>query len=60
MVKIIYPTSDAVFYITTRAPKDDAAWKRSAGEDADAGESGNLLLLPIYARDQDRWMRTPS
>ena len=26
MVKIIYPSSDAVFYITTRTPKEDAEW----------------------------------
>ena len=26
MVKMIYPTSDAIFYITTREPKSDAEW----------------------------------
>ena len=26
MVKIIYPASDAIFYITTREPKSDAEW----------------------------------
>ena len=26
MVKIIYPTSDAVFYITTRTPANEVQW----------------------------------
>ena len=26
MVKIIYPTSDALFYIESRTPKTDAEW----------------------------------
>ena len=57
MVKIIYPTSDAVFYITTRTPKDEIAWNDLQAKTLMLAESGNLLLLPIYARDQDRWMK---
>ena len=34
MVKIIYPTSDAIFYITTRTPTTEAEWVRAAGEGA--------------------------
>ena len=57
MVKIIYPSSDAVFYITTRTPKEDAEWNELQAKTLMLAESGNLLLLPIYARDQDRWMK---
>ena len=57
MVKIIYPTSDAVFYITTRTPTDQLAWNDLQAKTLMLAESGNLLLLPIYARDQDRWMK---
>jgi hypothetical protein len=57
MAKIIYPTSDAVFYITTRTPKDDAEWNDLQAKTLMLAQSGNLLLLPIYARDQDRWMK---
>jgi hypothetical protein len=57
MVKIIYPTSDAVFYITTRTPKDEVAWNDLQAKTLMLAETGNLLLLPIYARDQDRWMK---
>ena len=57
MIKIIYPTSDAVFYITTRTPKDDADWNELQAKTLMLAESANLLMLPIHARDQDRWMR---
>lgn len=57
MIKIIYPTSDAVFYITTRAPKDDPEWNELQAKTLMLAESANLLMMPIHARDQDRWMR---
>jgi hypothetical protein len=57
MVKIIYPTSDAVFYITTRTPKDAPEWSELQAKTLMLAESGNLLMLPFYARDQERWMK---
>jgi cytochrome c553 len=56
MVKIIYPTSDAVLYITTRTPKNDAEWNELQVKTLMLAESGNLLMMPGHARDQDRWM----
>src|SRR5476649_2295343 len=56
MIKIIYPTSDAVFYITTRTPKDDADWNELQAKTLMLAESANLLMLPVHARDQNRWM----
>jgi hypothetical protein len=56
MVDIIYPASDAVFYITTREPKDEAGWNELRGKTLMLAESANLLMLPGSARDQDRWM----
>jgi hypothetical protein len=56
MVDMIYPTSDAVFYITTREPKDEAGWNELRGKTLMLAESANLLLMPGRARDQDRWM----
>ena len=32
MVKIIYPASDAIFYITTREPKSEAEWVELQGK----------------------------
>jgi Lipocalin-like domain len=56
MVTIIYPASDAIFYITTREPKNDAEWTELQGKALAVAESANLLMMPGRARDQDRWM----
>ena len=56
MVKIIYPASDAIFYITTREPKSEAEWVELQGKALAVAESANLLMMPGRARDQDRWM----
>jgi hypothetical protein len=57
MVTIIYPASDAIFYITTREPKSEAAWVDLQGKALAVAESANLLMMPGRARDQDRWMQ---
>jgi hypothetical protein len=57
MVKIIYPASDAIFYITTRTPKTEAEWADLQGQALAVAESANLLMMPGRARDQDRWMQ---
>lgn len=56
MVKIIYPTSDAVFYITSRTPTTEAEWGDLQAKTLMLAESANLLMMPSRARDQDRWM----
>src|SRR3954470_12132653 len=56
MVKIIYPASDAIFYITTREPKTEAEWGELQGKALAVAESANLLMMPGRAREQDRWM----
>jgi cytochrome c556 len=56
MVKIIYPASDAIFYITTREPQTEAEWGELQGKALAVAESANLLMMPGRARDQDRWM----
>jgi len=56
MTKIIYPTSDAVFYIESRTPKDDAEWNTFEGQALMLAESANLLMMPGRARDQKQWM----
>jgi cytochrome c556 len=57
MVHLIYPTSDAVFYITSRTPKTEAEWVELQAKTLTLAESANLLMLPGRARDQDRWMK---
>ena len=56
MVKIIYPTSDALFYIESRTPKTDAEWTALEGQMLMLAESANLLMMPGRARDQKQWM----
>jgi hypothetical protein len=57
MVHMIYPTSDAIFYVTSRAPKTDAEWADLQAKTLTLAESANLLMMPGRARDQDRWMK---
>ena len=57
MVHMIYPTSDAVFYISSRTPKTDAEWAELQAKTLTLAESANLLMMPGRARDQDRWMK---
>jgi hypothetical protein len=57
MVHMIYPTSDAVFYISTRTPKTDAEWVDLQAKTLTLAESANLLMMPGRARDQGRWMK---
>ena len=46
MVKMIYPTSDAIFYIETRTPKTDAEWGELQAKTLTLAESANLLMMP--------------
>jgi hypothetical protein len=55
MIDVIYPTSDAVFYIESRTPKNDVEWTELQGKTLMLAESANLLMLPGRARDNDRW-----
>ena len=56
MVRIIYPASDALFYIESRTPKTDSEWGALEGQALMLAESANLLMMPGRARDQKQWM----
>lgn len=57
MVDIIYPASDALFYIERNPPKNDRDWSAIRSAALTLAESGNLLLMGSRARDQDRWVK---
>ena len=57
MIDIIYPASDALFYIERNPPKTDADWAPIRENALMVAESGNLLLMDGRARDQDRWVK---
>lgn len=57
MIDIIYPASDALFYIERNPPKTDHDWNVIRGTALTLAESGNLLLMGTRALDQDRWVK---
>ena len=56
MVKIIYPASDALFYIESRTPKTDSEWTALEGQALMVAESANLLMMQGRARDRKQWI----
>ena len=57
MVHLIYPTSDAVFYISSRTPKTDSEWATLQAQTLTLAESANLLMMPGRAREKGSWMK---
>lgn len=57
MIDIIYPTSDALFYVDRNPPKNDHDWDLLRGQALMLAESGNLLMMPGRARDQENWIK---
>jgi mono/diheme cytochrome c family protein len=56
MIRILYPTSDAVFYIDTRTPTTEAEWGELQAKTLTLAESANLLLMPAHMRDEKQWV----
>lgn len=56
MVHLIRPTSDAVFYITSRTPSTSEEWTTLQAQTLMLAESANLLLLPAHARGRAQWL----
>jgi hypothetical protein len=50
MVHIIYPTSDAVFYVSSRTPTSDTEWGELQAKTLTLAESANLLMMPGRTR----------
>ena len=57
MVNIIYPSSNAIFYVQREAPKNEKEWIDLQNNAMMLAESGNLLMLPGRARDQGDWIK---
>jgi hypothetical protein len=57
MLRVIYPYSDAMFYIQREPPKNDVEWNELQGKALALAEFGNLMMMPGRARDQDQWLR---
>jgi hypothetical protein len=57
MIDIIYPTSDAIFYVERTPPSNDREWNTLRGTALTLAESGNLLMMDWRARDQGDWIK---
>ena len=57
MINIIYPSSDAIFYVDRKPPSNDVEWNELANQALTLAESGNLLLMPGRARDKLNWVK---
>jgi cytochrome c556 len=51
MIDIIYPTSDALFYIERTPPKTEVDWNGIRNQALMLAESGNLILMPGRSRE---------
>ena len=56
MIDIIYPTSDAIFYVDREPPKNQHDWDVLRTHALTLAESGNLLMMEGRARDQKNWI----
>ena len=57
MVDVIYPTSDAIFYVERTPPKNEQDWTVLRTNALTLAESGNLLMMGTRARDQGDWIK---
>ena len=57
MVDVIYPTSDAIFYVERTPPKNEQDWSVLRTNALTLAESGNLLMMEGRARDQGEWIK---
>ena len=57
MIDIIYPTSDALFYVDRDPPKNEHEWSLLRGQALILAESGNLIMMAGRARDQENWIK---
>ena len=56
MIDIIYPVSDAIFYVDREPPKNQHDWDLLKTQALTLAESGNLLMMDGRARDQKNWI----
>jgi hypothetical protein len=53
MIYVLYPTSDALFYIERNPPKTDVEWNAIRNQALTLAEAGNLLMMPNRVREGD-------
>ena len=48
MIDIVYPTSDAIFYVDRDPPKNQHEWALLRAQALTLAESGNLLMIAVF------------
>jgi hypothetical protein len=56
MLGIVKPSSDVIFAVPAKAPKDDKEWETVQNNALMLAEAGNLLLIPGRAKDNGEWV----
>jgi hypothetical protein len=56
MLGIVKPSSDVIFAVPAKAPKDDKDWENVQNNALMLAEAGNLLLIPGRAKDKGEWV----
>ena len=57
MIDMIYPASDAIFYVERAVPNNEREWSALRATALTLAESGNLLMMDKRARDQGDWIK---
>ena len=58
MVKLMYPASDAIIYVESRAPTNEVEWNELQAQALLLAESANLIMMPSrVVGDRDQWMQ---
>ena len=57
MLTVVYPFSDAIFYVEREAPQNESEWLLLESKTLALAEVGNLLMSPVRAYNQDQWMK---
>lgn len=58
MIKLMYPASDAILYVESRAPTNEVEWNELQAQALILAESANLIMMPSrVVGDRDEWMR---
>ena len=57
MVKVIFPFSDAIFYIDRDGPLNEGQWMALETKTLTLAEMANLMMSPGRAYNQDQWMK---
>lgn len=57
MLGILTPTSDIIFKVPNKAPKDDQEWATVQNASLQLAEVGNLLMIPSRVKDKADWLK---